>query len=376
MAMFDIIEWTDNSGTQLVKRVPENGSGEFRLGSQLIVRETQAAVFFKDGQGRDTFSAGRHTLSTANLPILTKILSIPFGGKSPFRAEVIFVSLQTFLDQKWGTREPIPFRDTDLGIVRLRAFGNYTMRVTEPQLFVTSVVGSRGVFTTEAIGDYLRSVIVSRFNDVLGENMKSVLDLAMIYDELGIALKTRIQTDFAKFGVEVQDFFIQAITPPEEVQKAMDKRASMGAVGDLNKFTQFQAANAMEAAANNPGGGAGAAMGLGAGAGLGMMQAQMMANAMAANQQPAAQARPAPAAATVACPSCQAQNAAGAKFCSSCGKAIPGAAACAKCNTTNAPGAKFCSNCGSGLGAAACPKCSQPVAAGAKFCGNCGNATA
>lgn len=370
MAVFDVIEWTDNSGAELVHRIPENGSGEFRIGSQLVVRETQAAVFFKDGQGRDTFTAGRHTLSTANIPILTKILSIPFGGKSPFRAEVVFVGLQTFLDQKWGTREPIAFRDTDLGIVRLRAFGNFTMRVTDPQLFVTSVVGSRGIFTSHGIGDYLKSVIVSRFNDVLGENMKSVLDLAMVYDELGIALKTRIQTDFAKFGIEVQDFFIQAITPPEEVQKAMDQRASMGVVGDMNKFMQFKAANAMEAAASNPGGAAGAAMGLGAGAGMGVM----MANAMAGATQPQQQVRaPAPG---ISCPSCQAQNAAGAKFCSSCGKAVPGAAACPKCQAVNAPGAKFCSSCGTGLALAkaACPKCSAEVAPGAKFCGGCGNA--
>ena len=371
MAMFDIIEWTDNSGTQLVHRIPENGSGEFRIGSQLIVRETQAAVFFKDGQGRDTFSAGRHTLSTANIPILTKILSIPFGGKSPFRAEVVFVGLQTFLDQKWGTREPIAFRDTDLGIVRLRAFGNFTMRVTEPQLFVTTVVGSRGIFTSDGIGDYLKSVIVSRFNDVLGENMKSVLDLAMVYDELGVALKTRVQTDFAKFGIEVQDFFIQAITPPEEVQKAMDQRASMGVVGDMNKFMQFKAANAMEAAANNPGG-AGAAMAMGAGAGMGMAQAQMMANAMAAGQQQP-QAKTPAAAPGIACPGCQAQNAAAAKFCSSCGKAIPAAEACPKCAVPNAPGAKFCSSCGTGMGKAACPKCQAQVAAGAKFCAGCGN---
>lgn len=373
MAIFDVIEWTDNSGTQLVHRIPENGSGEFRIGSQLIVRETQAAVFFKDGQGRDTFTSGRHTLSTANIPILTKILSIPFGGKSPFRAEVVFVGLQTFLDQKWGTREPIAFRDTDLGIVRLRAFGNFTMRVTDPQLFVTSVVGSRGIFTSDGIGDYLKSVIVSRFNDVLGENMKSVLDLAMIYDELGIALKTRIQTDFAKFGIEVQDFFIQAITPPEEVQKAMDQRASMGVVGDMNKFMQFKAANAMEAAANNPGGAAGAAMGLGAGAGMGVMMANAMAGATQPQQQQQQAKAPAPG---IACPSCQAQNAAGAKFCSSCGKAIPAAAACPKCQTVNAPGAKFCSSCGTGMAKLACPTCNAEVAAGAKFCAGCGNAMA
>lgn len=375
MAILDVVEWLDNSGREIVHREPPGGSGEFRMGSQLVVRESQAAVFFRDGKGLDSFGPGRHTLSTANIPLLTKLLSLPFGGKSPFRAEVLFVSLQTFTDLKWGTKEPIPFRDTELGMVRLRAFGSYTMRITEPVLLVNNVVGTRGIFSTEAIGSFLRDAIVSRFNDVLGENMKSVLDLAQIYDELGVALKVRVQTDFAKFGIEVQDFFVQAITPPEAVQKAMDERAAMGAAGDLNRYMKFKAANSMQAAAENPSGGAGTGMGMGAGLGLGMMMPGMINQAMQGGGQPAqgGGGGAAPQAATVACPSCQTANAAGAKFCSNCGTQIPGAAACPSCKATLAPGSKFCSECGTNVSAkAACPGCKAENEPSAKFCASCG----
>src|SRR5215212_4200597 len=156
MAIFDIIEFHDATGQQMVHRFPESGSGEFRLGSQLIVREGQAAVFFRDGKALDVFGPGRHTLSTQNIPLLTDLLSIPFGGKSPFRAEVVFVNLADFLDMKWGTSEPVTFRDKELGMVRLRAYGTYSMAVADPQQFVNKIVGSRGLYDTNQIEDYLR----------------------------------------------------------------------------------------------------------------------------------------------------------------------------------------------------------------------------
>lgn len=358
MAILDVIEWHDDFGHEIVHREPQDGSGEFRLGSQLVVRDGQIAVFYKDGKGLDTFGPGRHTLETGNIPLLTKLLSLPFGGKSPFRAEVLFIATKVFNEMKWGTKEPVAFRDTDLGIVRVRAFGNYTMRVVNAKTFIDELVGSRGAFTTEAIGGYLRDVIVSRFNDALGETMKSILDLPMHYDELAQTLKTRVADNFAKFGIEVQDFFIQAITPPEEVQKAMDERAAMGATGDMNRYMKYKAGKAMGDAANNPGGGAGLAMG--------MMVPGMIGGAM---NLPEGQQ-------TIACPSCQAANAAGAKFCATCGKPMATAAAagvaCPSCKTPNAPGAKFCSNCGTSLAPKPCPKCGTAVAPGAKFCGNCG----
>ena len=354
MAILDVIEWHDNVGNEIVHREPQGGSGEFRLGSQLTVRDGQQAIFYKDGKGLDLFAAGRHTLQTGNIPLLTTLLSLPFGGKSPFRAEVLFVATKVFSDLKWGTKEPVAFRDTELGIVRLRAFGNFTMRITDIRVFVDELVGSKGYFTTEAVGGYLRDVIVSRFNDVLGEEMKSILDLPQHYDEIATTLKKRVQENFSKYGIEVQDFFIQAITPPEAVQKAMDERAAMGATGDMSRYMKFKAANAMGDAANNPGM---------AGMGVGMMMPNMIGGAMNA-----------PDTSGVSCPSCHAQNAAGAKFCNSCGKAM--SASCPKCQQPVTPGSKFCNSCGTTLSAAgdvACSKCQTKNAAGAKFCASCGN---
>src|SRR3954465_4807948 len=192
MAILDVIEWHDNLGTEMVHREPQDGSGEFRLGSQLTIRDGQQAIFYKDGRGLDLFAPGRHTLQTGNIPLLTTLLSLPFGGKSPFRAEVLFVATKVFNDLKWGTKEPVAFRDSELGLVRLRAFGNFTMRITDVKKFVDELVGSKGYFTTDAVGGFLKDVIVSRFNDVLGEEMKTILDLPQHYDEIGATLKKRI----------------------------------------------------------------------------------------------------------------------------------------------------------------------------------------
>ncbi|MCB9475393.1 MAG: SPFH domain-containing protein [Deltaproteobacteria bacterium] len=290
MAILNLIEWVDSGSDDIVKRVPEYGSGETKMGSQLIVRDSQSAVFFRDGKGLDTFEAGRHTLTTANLPLLTKLIGKAFDvGASPFRTEVYFVNLKVFSDMKWGTKEPVPVRDSELGLVRIRAFGNFTMRVSDPLTFVNTIVGQRGKFSTHDIGGYLKGVIISRLTDVLGENLKSIFDLAALYDELGVAAKVRMKDDFAKYGIELIDFFINAITPPDEVQKMIDQRSAMGAIGNMNRFMQFKSAQAMEEAAKS-GGAANDAMGMGLGAGFGMMMPQMMNNAFnqgQGGQQPA-----------------------------------------------------------------------------------------
>src|SRR3954471_23759228 len=341
MAILDVIEFLDPTGQQIVHRVPEGGSGEFRLGSQLIVRESQVAVFFRDGKALDAFGPGRHTLSTANIPILTNILSIPFGGTSPFRAEVVFVNMADLIDMKWGTSEPVAFRDSEFGMVRLRAFGTYAMNVADPQLFVNKVVGTRGIYETTAIEDYLRNIIVSRFNDIMGETMKTLLDLPAQYNEVGAGLKASVADDFANLGLTLKALYVTSITPPDEVTKRIDERSGMGAIGNMQQYMQYQAAQAMGALANQGGGGgggdvagaAGAGMGLGAGMGIGAGMAQIIAQGMSAPpaQAPAsggASTQPTPAqpggqptseAATMTCYNCQAQIPANTKFCPECG---------------------------------------------------------
>lgn len=297
MAALDVIEWFDSSGRAIIQRIPERGSGEFRLGSQLIVRESQRAVFFRDGKALDVLGPGRHTLTTANLPLLTRLISVPFGGDSPFRAEVVFVNMKQFTDMKWGTSQPIPLRDAEIGMVQLRAFGRYAMQVRDPQLFVNEIVGTQELYTTSDITDYLRGIVVSSLTDLLGETASSFLELARKFDELGAAMRTKMHDSFNSLGIELRGFFIESITPTEETQKAIDERAAMGAIGDMQAYLQFKAARAIGDAAlggggeGGEGGGstagdmAGAGFGLGAGAGLGAMMAQILGQGMAGGQQ-------------------------------------------------------------------------------------------
>ena len=254
MALLDVIEFLDESGKHIIHRIPEQGSGEFRLGSQCVVRESQQAVFFRDGKALDILGPGRHTLTTANIPLLAGLLSLPFGGKSPFRAEVVYVNMREFIAMKWGTPQMLPFRDKDFGIVRLRAFGTYAMQVSDAQLFVNKIAGTQGVYTTDRLEEYLRGMLVSRFADLLGETLTSVLDLTGKYDELSAAVRAKMVDDFAALGTVLKAFYITAVTVPEEVEKAIDERAQMGAIGDLNAYMRFKAARAVGDAAAQPGG--------------------------------------------------------------------------------------------------------------------------
>jgi len=334
--IFDIVEFFDETGRQMVHRLPEHGSGDFRLGSQLIVRESQAAVFFRDGKSLDTFGAGRHTISTANIPLLTRLIGIPFSGETPFKAEVYFVNLREFLEQKWGTPEAITLRDSELGMVRLRAFGTYSMQVSEPQLFVNKIVGTQGLYETSQIQGFLRGIIIARLTDLLGEVQKSILDLPSMYDEIGAGAKAKVQDDFNALGIALKTLYVTSISPTEDTAKAIDERASMGAIGNMQAYLQFKTARAMTEAAGAPGGMAGAGVGLGAGVGMGAAMAQMMAQSM----QPGAQA------ATMMCPSCSAQIPAGSKFCPQCGAKIGGAMICPNCKADVPEGSQFCPNCG------------------------------
>jgi len=259
-----VLEYFDESGNVMAQRLPEAGSGEFKMGTYVVVRESQEAVFFRDGQMLDTLGPGRHQITTANLPLITKLFSlVTTGGESPFKAELYFVSKQPFLNEGWGTDQPILFRDKEFGMVRLRAFGICSHRIIDNNLFINKVVGTRGRYARDDAKDFIRNIIVGRLNDALGEVMETILDLPKYYDEVGVAMKSKVRDDLEKYGIEIVDFIIKAITPPEEVQKAIDERTSMGAIGNMQQYMMFKAAKSMQDAANNQGGGAGMGMGMG-----------------------------------------------------------------------------------------------------------------
>lgn len=296
--IIDVIEVPNQEPEEMVRRLPEVGSGDFRFGSQVIVREYQQAVFFRDGKAYDTFAAGRHTITTANAPLLTSLIQTVTEGRTPFTAEVYFVNMREFLDQKWGTPEPIPLRDADLGLVRLRAFGTFSMQVSDPALFVNKIVGAQGFYQTQQIAQFLRTMVVSKLTDLIGTLGKGLFDLPTLYDEIGAGTKGKLADDFANVGIQLKAFYVSNISPTEETAKAIDERASMGAIGDMQKYLQFQTARGIQSAAQAGGGGAGgtlagAGVGLGAGVGMGAAMAQAMTQAMAAGQaQQAATAAP------------------------------------------------------------------------------------
>lgn len=366
----EIIEWLDDTGKEIVHREPQSGSGEFRIGSQLVVRESQEAVFFRDGKALGVLGPGRHTLTTQNIPFLTELVGMAFEGEgSPFRAEVYFVNKKTFVEMKWGTKEPILFRDKELSMVRLRAFGQFSIKVNESLLFINKLVGTEGRYTTDTIESFLKNIIISRLADLLGETMESIFDLAKVYDEIATLGKAKLADDFEKYGVQLVDFYINAITPPEEVQKRIDERSSMGALGDMNAYMRYKTATAISDAAQNEAGGGGAAtgVGLGAGVGMGATMAQMMTQSLAGGQ--ATQSQPAQAAAALmVCPSCSKQVPVG-KFCPECGK--PMGATCPNCKAVIANGARFCPECGQKLGGTTC-SCGAEIPQGSKFCPDCG----
>ena len=366
----EVIEWLDDSQDTLLYRFPVYNQ-EIKNGAQLIVRESQAAVFVFEGQAADTFGPGRYTIDGGNTPILSKLGAWKHGFNSPMKSEVYFVNTKQFTDMKWGTANPIMLRDNDFGIVRLRAFGAYSMRVADPQTFIKEVAGTNAHFQTEDIDTQLKRAIVTEFSDALGELKIPALDLAAQYKEIGEAIRAKINEDFKDYGLNVTKFYVENISLPPEVEEAMDKRASMGALGDANRYMQFQAADALRDAAQNEGGGAGLGAGLGAGFAVGGQMANAFGNVGQQGGQGQSQQ-----AQTIVCPNCGKQNAAGTKFCGDCGgKMEVGKVPCVKCGAELREGAKFCSECGSSQEKAKCPNCQHELNAGAKFCPECGTKT-
>jgi membrane protease subunit (stomatin/prohibitin family) len=283
--LMGVLEFLDDSGTTMVKRLPENGQFEIKWGSQLIVRESQNAVFFRDGRSLDVFGPGRFVLETQNLPGLTKLVtSLGYGSTSPFRSEVYFLNMKLFPNLKWGTKEPITLKDSELKMIRLRSHGIYSIQISNPALFLNKVVGTQGIFYDSDIGDYLRNIIVSKMTDVLGNSVKSVFDLPKEFNRLSLEIKASLESDFEGLGLVLHDFYITSISLPPAVQEMVDTRGVIEAVGNMDTFMKYKAAISLEKAAENPGGAAAAGVGIGAGVGMGFIVPQMLQNSMQSEQ--------------------------------------------------------------------------------------------
>ncbi|MCK5835237.1 MAG: SPFH domain-containing protein [Lentisphaeria bacterium] len=354
----DIIEWRDERPGVLVSRF-DRYEHEIKMNAKLIVRPGQRAVFVNEGQIADTFGPGTHTLETRNMPILATLKGWKYGFESPFKAEVYFIKTSEQLDCKWGTATPIMLRDRDFGIVRLRARGNYSYHISADAEMISRFVGARAEWTNDDIEGQIRTKLISSFTDYMGELKIPVLDLQANYDEISLAMKEKLQSVYERLGLSLVTFAVENITLPEEVEKAMDQRSSMGVVGDLNKFTQFQAAQALEGMANQEGGGNM----------MGMMMGANMANSMGnvLHQEQ-------PVAAQVSCPHCNAQVQSGSKFCLSCGQSLTASSQtpCIKCGHGLAAGSKFCPDCGSAQ-VCQCVECKIELKPGSKFCPECGS---
>lgn len=318
-----VIQAHDPTGSEIIRRVPEDGTADINMGSVCVVQESQVAVFFRDGHVLDLLGPGRHVLSTQNLPLVTDLLKIPYGGKSPFQAAVYFVNQKVFTGMKWGTRQPVAFRDRELGVVRLRAHGVYAMRVADPSLFLNTLSGTQGVFTSHDVEEYLKDVVVSRLNDLMGERLTSLLDLPALYNELATEARLELKQDFGRFGIDLIDFFITSVVPTEEVQKALDDRAGINAVGNMNAYLQYQAGKALgrPEGTGEGTGDAASGLGLGVGAGMGLILPQAFLGRGGAGVQ--------------------------GGFCPHCGSSLGGSKApCMSCEKDMPVGASFCPSCG------------------------------
>lgn len=355
-----VIEWEDKSNDTIVYKYPLTDRDEIMNSSTLIVRPSQVAIFVHKGQIADIFAPGTYKLATENIPFLTKMLSLPTGFNSRIKAEVYFVNTKQFTGQKWGTQNPVMMRDKDFGNVRLRAFGVYSFKVDDAKLFMEEVFGTNEIYTVPRAVDYLRPIIIQGVSDAVAESKISALDLAANYREFSSEVVNQAQEDFEKLGLKLVSLVIENISLPEEVEKALDERTKLGVMEDkMGTYTQYQAANAMRDAANNPSGGnlAGLGVGLGAGVGIGRVFSENLSTENKAKEE------------KTVCDKCGAEIKKGAKFCPECGKAQGNV--CPKCGASVAKNAKFCPECGASL-IKTCKKCGAELKAGAKFCPECG----
>lgn len=359
-----VIEWRDNSKDIVVYHYPVEDRYEIMTGSTLVVRESQVAVFVHKGKVADVFEPGTYRLSTDNLPVITKLLSIGTGFNSPIKAEVYFVNTKQFIGQKWGTQNPITIRDKDFGMVRIRGFGIYAYKVDDAKIFMDEMFGTNNLYTTSDVAEQIRPMIIEAISDTIAESKISMLDLAANYREFSEKVRESSQAEFKKYGLRLEKLVIENISLPESVEKALDERSKLGIMADkMNTYTQYQAANAMRDAANNPNGNnlAGLGVGLGVAGSVGSVLNGALNGTTTDNN-------------TKTCVKCGAEISVKAKHCPECGAVQ--SATCPKCGEAVSAKAKFCANCGAKIGTKVdkkhCTECGEELKAGAKFCPNCG----
>jgi membrane protease subunit (stomatin/prohibitin family) len=369
MALLDVVEWKNKPG-EIIYRYPE---GAISMLAQLIVMENQEAVFFREGRALDALGPGRHTLKAGNIPILEKLVNLPFGGKSPFPAEVYFINKTEIPNLKWGTKQPIDLQDPLYNIaVPIRAFGNFSIRVKDTNAFLITAIGTWQAYTSDTVEATLRDqVILPKLQDLIADFMLkqniTILKLAQFYEEIGAAGKAKITEDFASYGLELVRFAIESVNVPQEdesvkrLKKALADKAEINIIG-TETYKMKRTFDTMEKAAGSEGM-AGGAMGAGMGLSMGAQIGQMMGTLM----QKDASGNP-----VLICPNCNAANKVGAKFCASCGKEIVIGINCPKCNAKIPADSKFCTECGTKLEGSSCTKCGAKLQAGAKFCPECG----
>ena len=338
--LIDVIEWSNNSSKTMVHKYDMNGK-EIMMGAQLTVRESQVAIFVNEGELADVFEPGRYELKTSNMPILTALKSWKYGFNSPFKSDVYFVNTKQFLDMKWGTSNPVMMRDAEFGMIRVRAYGIYSFRVSDASRFLKEVFGTAALFTVEGVEGQIKRTLVSGLSDAIAESKIPALDLAANYEELSAYAMQAINPKLAELGLTLCSFVIENISLPEEVEKSIDKRTSMGVLGNMDQYAKYQAAEAIRDAANNQNGMAGMGVGMGAGAAMGQMFSQSM--------NPTAAAPAAAAAATAVCSACGAAIPAGSKFCPEFGAKQSSGSFCGNCGTAVPAGTKFCPECGTKL---------------------------
>jgi len=329
------IEWQDPSKNVILYKYPMDGR-HIQFGSKLTVRESQVAVFMNKGKIADVFGPGIHTLKTSNLPILTQLLSLPFGFKSPFYADVFFINTKQFTNQKWGTTSPITMRDKEFGTIRIRGYGSYAFKVTSPETFLKELAGTNSTFTTEDIATFLRSHLVSCISDSIAEAKISALDLNANLNEFSKVALDVAKADFSSLGLTLTKLIIESISFPEEIEKAIDARSSVGVMGDaMDDFVKYQSAQAIRDAAKNPSG-----SGVGVELGTGLALSELIRESI---NKPT---RKSSVKETKFCSECGAENKKTAKFCVECGNKLSTAKTCSKCKTEVPAKAKFCPECG------------------------------